>query len=107
MENWAAFSFETYLLLSDLQLKSDVNPFQRNFVNEVRQAEEMERKLRFLEAEIQRELRTRLNPLPAIDLDNPSMTDTINMGELENRLDQLEADIRQYNTNQVSCPFTL
>lgn len=66
----------------------------------------MERKLRFLEAEIQRELRTRLNALPAIDLDNPSMTDAINMGELENRLDQLEADIRQYNTNQVSPVLT-
>lgn len=76
-------------------------------MNEVRQAEEMERKLRFLEAEIQRELKTRLNSLPAIDLDNPSMTDAINMGELENRLDQLEADIRQYNTNQVPLCLSL
>src|SRR5689334_2853140 len=34
------------------QLNQDVNQFQRNFVNEVKRAEEMERRLRFLDAQV-------------------------------------------------------
>ncbi len=37
------------------QLNPDVNLFQRNFVTEVKRADEMERKIRFFEAEIAKE----------------------------------------------------
>lgn len=37
------------------QLNEEVNQFQRKFVSEVRRCEEMDRKLRFIEAEIIKE----------------------------------------------------
>lgn len=38
-----------------LQLNVDVNYFQRKFVNEVRRCDEMERKLRYIEAEVKKD----------------------------------------------------
>jgi V-type H+-transporting ATPase subunit a len=38
-----------------LQLNADVNAFQRKFVNEVRRCDELERKLRYIEAEVNKE----------------------------------------------------
>ncbi len=42
----------TFSLLLRTQLNPDVNLFQRNFVNEVKRADEMERKIKFFEDEI-------------------------------------------------------
>jgi V-type H+-transporting ATPase subunit a len=38
-----------------LQLNADVNAFQRKFVSEVRRCDELERKLRYIEAEVNKE----------------------------------------------------
>lgn len=50
-----------------LQLNADVNYFQRKFVNEVRRCDEMERKLRYIEAEVKKDgvpISDDLNDLP-------------------------------------------
>jgi V-type H+-transporting ATPase subunit a len=62
-----------------LQLNGDVNYFQRKFVNEVRRCDEMERKLRYIEAEVKKdgvpiednltELPRAPNPREIIDLE--------------------------------------
>lgn len=45
-----------FILLSiRSQLNGDVNYFQRKFVNEVRRCDEMERKLRYIEAEVRKD----------------------------------------------------
>lgn len=61
------------------QLNGDVNYFQRKFVNEVRRCDEMERKLRYIEAEVKKdgvsiadnltELPRAPNPREIIDLE--------------------------------------
>lgn len=61
-----------------LQLNENVNAFQRKFVNEVRRCDEMERKLRYIEAEVKKddvaipdvfELPKAPNPREIIDLE--------------------------------------
>jgi V-type H+-transporting ATPase subunit a len=67
-------------------------------VNEVRQTEEMERKLRFFETQIAAAGLKQFDS-PAIMLDDPNSTDAINLSELEVRLDQIETDLKQINSN--------
>lgn len=67
-------------------------------MNEVRQTEEMERKLRFFETQIAAAGLKQFDS-PAIMLDDPNSTDAINLSELEARLDQIETDLKQINSN--------
>jgi len=75
--------FDSWTLLnvrpSEFQLNGTVNYFQRKFVNEVRRCDELERKLRYIEAEVKKdgvpipdnlmELPRAPNPRAIIDLE--------------------------------------
>jgi len=92
-------------------LNPDVNPFQRNFVNEVRKCDEMERKLRFFEEQVIKEKRQILvengqNPddLSLITLAHMDISDSSaplgNMNELEGTLTELEKELVQVMKNE-------
>lgn len=80
-----------------IQLNPDVNSFQRKFVNEVRRCDEMERKLRYIEAEV------RKDGVNIPDLDElpraPNPRDIIN---LEARFEKTENEIVEFSQNAVN-----
>lgn len=79
-------------------MNPDVNAFQRKFVNEVRRCDEMERKLRYIEAEV------RKDDVAVSDLGNdlpraPNPRDIIN---LEARFEKTENEILELSQNAVN-----
>lgn len=81
-------------------LNPNVNAFHRNFVNEVKRCDEMERKLRFFEEQVVKEkgLRKILN---SVSMENAaSNSANINVDELETRFDELEKELLTLNNNQ-------
>lgn len=84
-------------LIQFRDLNPHVNAFQRNFVNEVKRADEMDRKLRFFEKELNQINTEAKNdhvaPIQvAEDLgDNPAKKPS--MDDLENRFDELEKQL--------------
>jgi V-type H+-transporting ATPase subunit a len=81
-------------------LNPNVNAFHRNFVNEVKRCDEMERKLRFLEDQVTKE-KGLLKVFNSISIEAASINSAnINVNELEGRLDELEKDLSTYNLNQ-------
>ncbi|KAK1121595.1 hypothetical protein K0M31_010387 [Melipona bicolor] len=79
-------------------LNSDVNYFQRKFVNEVRRCDEMERKLRYIEAEVKKDgvpIADDLMELPRAP--NPRM-----IIDLEAHLEETENDILELSQNAVN-----
>lgn len=81
-------------------LNPNVNAFHRNFVNEVKRCDEMERKVRFLEEQVTKE-KGLTKVLNTISLEAGGKNSAvININELEGRLDELERDIHTYNLNQ-------
>ncbi|KAL5259885.1 hypothetical protein ACHWQZ_G010119 [Mnemiopsis leidyi] len=76
-------------------LNEGVNAFSRNYVSEIRRAEEMERRLRFFASEIEREKL----PIPA-DYNVPAAPNPKDLIDLEATLEQLEGETRQINANQ-------
>lgn len=89
MTNYRKFHF---------QLNPDVNAFQRKFVNEVRRCDEMERKLRYIEAEIRKE---RL-PIPELTLDLPRAPNPRDIINLEARFEKTENEILELSQNAIN-----
>lgn len=86
-------------------LNPHINAFQRNFVNEVKRADEMERKLRFFETQInQANDEAHAEGLREIKIDERRDDDITgqrtHMDELESKFEDLEKQIQQMNTNQ-------
>lgn len=81
-------------------LNPNVNAFHRNFVNEVKRCDEMERKVRFFEDQVVKE--KGLNKiLNSISIENAaSNSASLNVDELEGRFDELEKELITLNSNQ-------
>lgn len=78
-------------------LNPEVNAFQRKFVNEVRRCDEMDRKLRFFEAEAEK---GKIRVQDAEDaLDTPA-PETSEFTLLENNFQQLERELKEINSNE-------
>jgi len=90
-------------------LNPDVSPFQRNFVNEVKRCDEMERKLNFFGDQITKELgaiQTERNDGTELTLHtlqeasgNMDTRATAQMDELESQFDEIEKELVQVNNN--------
>ncbi|XP_048404489.2 V-type proton ATPase 116 kDa subunit a 4-like [Stegostoma tigrinum] len=76
-------------------LNASVNSFQRKFVNEIRRCEVMERILRFLETEMEKD-----QIVVQDDGENPQAPLPKDMIDLEVALEKLENDLREVNQNQ-------
>jgi len=86
-------------------LNPDVNAFQRNFVNEVKRADEMERKLRYFEEQLRKAGVWNLVERPPHIvyqeyLDNYSGDDEVVMDQLEAKLEEIEKELIQLSGNQ-------
>jgi V-type H+-transporting ATPase subunit a len=81
-------------------LNPNVNAFHRNFVNDVKRCDEMERKVRFFEDQVVKE--KGLNKiLNSISIENASSNSaSLNVDELEVRFDELEKELITLNGNQ-------
>ncbi|CAD6191345.1 unnamed protein product [Caenorhabditis auriculariae] len=80
-----------------IDLNADISTYARTFVNQIRRCEELERKLRFLERQVI-DCVPEIIPQP-IDfgcLDAPTMAEIM---QLEIRLDQLEREFLELNSN--------
>ncbi len=73
-----------------------MNAFQRKYVNEVRRCEELERKMRYVEKEIEKESDIRLREAEET-CEAPKQKDFHN---LETQLETLENDLLDVNTNK-------
>ncbi|VDP25914.1 unnamed protein product [Schistosoma curassoni] len=70
------------------------NAFQRKFVNEVRRCDEMERKLRFLEKEIEKD------KFPILDTgENPEAPAPREIIDLESIFEKLENELKEVNSS--------
>eukprot|EP01114_Cavostelium_apophysatum_P022526 TRINITY_DN817_c0_g1_i1.p1 TRINITY_DN817_c0_g1~~TRINITY_DN817_c0_g1_i1.p1 ORF type:complete len:810 (-),score=258.95 TRINITY_DN817_c0_g1_i1:55-2484(-) len=88
-------------------LNSEVSAFQRNFVNEVKRTDEMERKLRFFEEQVRKERKEIISEgktdRDALTLLTVLGTNDRKMGsvdELETQFEDIEKELNQMNNNQ-------
>jgi len=92
-------------LIQFRDLNPDVSAFQRNFVNEVRRCNEMERKIRFFEHQISVEVKDMMaeKKVDSSILQNglwEEETKSMPLDELENKLTDLEKELKEMNENQ-------
>ncbi|PAV58644.1 hypothetical protein WR25_10033 isoform C [Diploscapter pachys] len=78
-------------------LNTNIGQFSRTFVNQVRRCEELERKLRFLERQVV-ECVPEIEP-EKIDMENLETPTLAEVNQLEVRLDELEKNFSELNTN--------
>ncbi|CAJ0604256.1 unnamed protein product [Cylicocyclus nassatus] len=79
-------------------LNPDVNPFQRTFVRDIRRYEEMERKLRFLETQINKD---NINIPGKLDNGDYTVMPTAELNQLESTLNDLERDVKNMNDSDA------
>eukprot|EP01025_Chloroclados_australasicus_P002609 TRINITY_DN105_c1_g1_i1.p1 TRINITY_DN105_c1_g1~~TRINITY_DN105_c1_g1_i1.p1 ORF type:complete len:897 (-),score=88.28 TRINITY_DN105_c1_g1_i1:296-2986(-) len=84
------FSLGELGLLQFRDLNVEKNAFQRTYANQVKRCEEMARKLRFFEDQVEK---AKIAPFQA------SETTVSNFDELESRLDDLEKELLEINNN--------
>jgi len=88
-------------LIQFRDLNPDVNAFQRNFVNEVKRFDEMERKVRFFEEQVNKaNIDRRVLSSVHIDPVDSGLSSKVMIDELEAKFDELEKDLIQMNSNQ-------
>ncbi|GFG30107.1 hypothetical protein Cfor_09516 [Coptotermes formosanus] len=78
-------------------LNADVNAFQRKFVNEVRRCDELERKLRYIEAEVNKE-NLHIPEIEAL----PNAPNPREITDLETSLEKTENEILELSQNAVN-----
>eukprot|EP00128_Syssomonas_multiformis_P011490 Colp12_sorted_trinity150504_noHs@34484 len=100
-------SYETVNELGELGLVQfrDLNPnvsaFERNFVRDVRRCEEMERKLRFLQAQIEKSnITITAADENAFGIGNADRLTVQEIDELEGKLLELETEVQGINRNE-------
>ena len=88
-------------LVQFVDLNPDVSAFQRQFVNEVKRCEEMERILRYVETEIVKESIV----ITEVSEDAITAPAPREMVELETNLTKNETDLREVNSNYVALRY--
>ncbi|KAL6043534.1 V-type proton ATPase subunit a [Balamuthia mandrillaris] len=82
-------------------LNPDVNLFQRNFVDELKRADEMERKLRFFESLVSKhDFGTELEAIQVEFGDVPLQVGRLQMDDMEVRFEELEKEFLDMNSNE-------
>lgn len=79
------------------QLNENVNAFQRKFVNEVRRCDEMERKLRYIEAEVKKD-----NVAIPDQSELPKAPNPREIIDLEAHLEKTEGDIKELTESAIN-----
>jgi len=75
-------------------MNPDVNAFQRKYVNDVRRCDELERKLRFFQAEVEKAEMKFASPDLLVDTPAP---DAAEIALLEGELEQFERELKELN----------
>ena len=105
------FCIGFFSLVQFRDLNDEVNLFQRNFVNEVKRADDMLRKIRYFSDQIKNTFRVpdgetasiaTIADLQNIEVQQDEGSQSLNMDDLEAQFDDLEKELTTMGANQVS-----